>query len=367
MRRARASTPVVLGALVLAASCGGAREPPPSAPAPSAERPPLAAPPSASADPAGASSASSTATAVPVPSAPPSSSSSSSSAPFPPAKFDPPVARTARAGDGVWSADARARLPKDGAPAVYSTVVHPHPIKPFVEVAVVALDLERVALRLVAGTDEPESKQVARDRRTGLVAPDDLARLVAVWNGGFKARHGNFGMRVGPDRYVPPRDEACVVLLAEDGGVRMGSWSALRGDERNAFAFRQTPPCLVEAGSLHPDLDSEAGAKKWGAAEGGARDIRRSAVGLDAAGRTLFYAMGEWTTAKDLAVAVRTAGAAVAAELDINWSFTFFVFFGDAAGKPEARGTLMPKTKAPSRGFVDKPVHRDFFYVAWRR
>ena len=354
----------LVAALAVLSACGGTREEHAGAAVPRPERPP---PPLEPASPEPASSA------PPAPSAPPSAAAAAAApAPasrgaFPPPRFDPPVVRTARPGDGAWSVDARARSPKDGPPAVYTAVVHPHPIKPFVEVAVVALDLERVALRLVAGTEEPESKTVPRDRRTGLVAPEDMAGLVAVWNGGFKARHGGFGMRIGPDRYVPPRDEACVVLLAEDGGVRIGSWAGLSSEERRAFASRQTPPCLVEAGSLHADLDSEPGAKKWGAAEGGARDIRRSAVGLDASGRTLFYAMGEWTTARDLAVAMRAAGAAVAAELDINWSFTFFVFFGDAGGKPEARGTLLPKTKAPSRGFVDKPVHRDFFYVAWRR
>jgi hypothetical protein len=250
-----------------------------------------------------------------------------------------------------------------------TTTVHPHKVKGFVFVAVVAIDLDATRVHLVAGTLEPASDAVPQARRPGLVPSDVSDRLLAVWNGGFMARHGKFGMKVGADTFVPPRDDACTVALYDDDSIRVATWPALSPTTPSMRAYRQTPPCLVEKGALHADLDSEYGAKKWGSAENGDRDIRRSALGVDATGRVLFYGMGEWVNAKMLAVAMKAAGAAAAAELDINWSYTRFVLFGRAApDKPlEATTALVPKTKYTARGYVEKPAERDFFYLERRR
>ena len=258
-----------------------------------------------------------------------------------------------------------------GEPAlVYQSTVHPHAIKPFVYVAVVAIDLARVDLRLVAGMDEPESKAVPKDKRPGLVPEADCADLLAVFNGGYKARHGNFGMMLAGDTFVPPRDDACTIGLMKDGSVEVATWPELAGSAASMTAFRQTPPCMVERGALHAALDADEHQKprKWGASEEGEVEIRRSAVGVDATGRVLLYGLGEWTTAKALAEGMKAAGAVTAAQLDINWSYTFFLSYGRAAGGAlEVTSTLVPKIKHSKVGYVVKPAHRDFFYLKRRR
>jgi hypothetical protein len=301
--------------------------------------------------------------------APPAASAASAKAgpeargTFPPPPFDPPVQRTAAPEDGKWAPLVAGAA---GAPAVlYRSTVHPHKIKPHVYVAVVAVDLSRVGVKLVAGRDEPESDAVPKAERTGLIPAADQDELIAVFNGGFKTRHGKLGMRIGAATFVPPREDACTIGLGKDGSVAIASWPRLRDREGELAAWRQTPPCLLEAGALDPRLDADEVRKPrvWGASEQGEVEIRRSAVGVDATGRTLFYGLGEWTTARALADAMKAAGSVTAAELDINWSYTFFLLYGSEGGAKVVTSTLVPKIKHARDGYVRKFAYRDFFYL----
>ena len=234
---------------------------------------------------------------------------------------------------------------------------------------IVAIDRRRVDLRYVAGTDEPRSVSVAKEHRPGLVPAADQADLLAVFNGGFMAKHGGWGVRVGADTFLPPKDEACTVAFVNDGSLQIRTWTTLAPAASSLVAFRQTPPCLLEQGAIHPLLESDPKTKRWGSSETGELTIRRSALGLDASGKTLFYGLGEWITARRLAEAMRAAGAVDAAELDINWSYTRFLLYGPPkpGEAPEVTATLVPKIKHPTKGYVVKPSDRDFFYLARRR
>jgi hypothetical protein len=343
--------------LVALCACGSAA---PVAP-PRPPAPPPAPPPAASIVPA-AFTAPEPAPAAPAPADPPPPA-----VVFPPPAFAPPYARTAKPGDGTWSPLFEGA--PGAAPLGVRATVHPEPIKPQPYVAIVAVDLRRVALHLVAGTLEPASPVVPPTHRTGLVPPEAQPDLLAVFNGGFMERHGHWGMRLGADVFVPPRPEGCTIALEPSGAVRVRPWPDLAATEASATAWRQTPPCLVTGGELDPRLVAEPKTRVWGAAIGGALDIRRSALGVDATGRVLFYGLGEWTLARDLATAMKAAGAVDVAELDINWGYTRFLMFGRRAeGAPlEVTATLVPKTKHTATGYVAKPAERDFFYLARKR
>jgi hypothetical protein len=283
---------------------------------------------------------------------------------FPPPAFAPPHARSAAAGDGTWKPIDPASSKGGDDATLWKAVVHPHTIRKDIEVTVVAIDLDRASLHLVAGTLEPEQKG-----GPGLVPTAAQASLIAVFNGGFKAKHGAFGMKVDGEVLLPPKEGACTVGILDDGTVRIGSWGSLGAAAGELFSYRQTPPCLVEAGAINAELLGGAKPRKWGMAEDGRLDVRRSALGLDASGKTLFYAMAEWSTPVEVAEAIKLAGAVAAAELDINWSYTKFLFFGrPSPGAPlEVTSALVPKTKHTRTGYVAKPAERDFFYIARRQ
>lgn len=348
--RSRRGASLHIGAAALGLlGCGGGAAPTSVAP-PAAS----AAAPAASLVPAAVSAAAAPSVA-PAAAAPPEPAG----APFPPPGFAPPFPRTAQAGDGTWTA-----LGDGASPPMVRATVHPHSIKRHVYVVVVAIDLRRVELHLVAGTEEPKSKSVPKERRPGLVPAAAQSDLLAVFNGGFMSKHGGYGMMLDGDTFGPPRDDTCAVALTKEGGVRVGAWAELSGTAMSAY--RQTPPCLLDKGVVHPALETAEKPRRWGSSETGDVEVRRSALGLDEGGTTLFYGLGEWMTPKLLADAMRAAGAVNTAQLDINWSYTRFLLYKrpSPAEPPEVSSTLIPKIKHAPGEYVVKPASRDFFYLA---
>ncbi|WP_272459629.1 phosphodiester glycosidase family protein [Polyangium jinanense] len=283
---------------------------------------------------------------------------------FPPPRFDAPFTNVAATGDGTWLVMQEGS--REGEPPVLvKAVVHPDPKRGFAAVAVVAMDLQRVAIRLVAGTTEPVSQNVPLSERPGLVPATEHAALIAAFNGGFKALHGQYGMMIEGKTFLPPRDIACTVGLYRDGAIRIGTWPTLAPTEAQMAAYRQTPACLVEGGELNTKLTEYN--KNWGATVSGETVIRRSAIGIDAAGRTLFYALGEAVTAQSLARAMKAAGARDAAQLDVNYAYPRFLLFEHPpAAERRVVSSLVPHVDYRTHDYVKEPSPRDFFYITRR-
>jgi hypothetical protein len=238
--------------------------------------------------------------------------------------------------------------------------LHPHEASRFITVTIVAIDLRSTSVHFMPGKEDLGGQKVPFS--AGLVPADEHERLLAVFNGGFQPRHGRWGMKRGESTIVPPRDTGCTLALYADGSIRLRTWTALSSSESEMRAFRQTPPCLVEEGAVHPDLLAGRD-KAWKGNTAGIVTRRRSAVGLDESGSVLFYAVGIEATPRLLAEALRVAGARNAAELDINWAWTRFLFYGkDQEGKLRVVHSLVEGEYSKS-GYVERPSERDFFYV----
>ncbi len=282
--------------------------------------------------------------------------------PFPPRPIAPPEPKTAQPNDGQWEPVPEAGS-VGGKAVLYRTTLHPNPAQKWVYLVLVAIDLRRTELHLVAGTEEPANAAIAKEVRGGRVPLEAQPHLAAVFNGGFKASHGRYGMRLGPHLFVPPRPDACTIVLRAPSRVDIGTFDRLTiGDDES---FRQTPPCLVEEGTLHPLLEGNKTTKKWGGAEDGRKDVRRTALAIDPSGDTLYFAFGDWITPNELGRTLQKAGVAAAAELDINWSFTRFLFFApaeDGSGL-EVSTTLVDQIEHRKKGYVQKSEPRDFFYL----
>jgi hypothetical protein len=282
------------------------------------------------------------------------------------ANVEPMHASFAAPGDGVWIPVPDARQPDEPAP-MFKTLLHPDAKRGWANVAVVAVDLRQVRLSLVAGMHEPMSKKPEAKgfTRTGLVAPEDLPRAIAAFNGGFKTTHGNYGMKAHGVLFVDPRVRACTVAMYAEDRIAIRSWEELEPTKDTMLWFRQTPMCMYESGEMHEGLRVEQNTH-WGATLDKDTVIRRSAIGLDQEGKVLYVGISEATTATAIAKAMHHAGAAHVAQLDVNWSYPKFVTIeprdGDAAN---------PYVKAIIDGFeygeddyVKKPMSRDFFYLA---
>lgn len=278
---------------------------------------------------------------------------------FPPAEFTPPFPKAATKADGVWVAIMDDVEPK--APPVFAkTLVHPDQARPYAAVAVVAMDLEKLKLHLVAGTEEPQSDTVKRKDRPGRIPESEHARLVAAFNGGWQAIHGHFGMMVDGLTILPPKDKSCTLVIYKDSALRIAPWTDVSSAQDSIQSFRQTPPCLRIAGS-HNELLKDT-SKNWGAAVDGTTVIRRSAVGLDKSRKVLFYGVGDSLSALTIAEAMGYAGAQDVAELDVNWAFPRFLTYAHDKKEPMVKESLIPAAFKPNE-YVGISWYRDFFYL----
>jgi hypothetical protein len=281
---------------------------------------------------------------------------------FRPRNVGPVFAELDAPGDGHWLA-----LPDDapGGARMFKTLLHPDVERAWAELFVVALDLRRVSLHFVPGTVEPQATlDEAMDLpRPGRVPEEDHAGVLAAFNGGFKTEHGHYGMFVGGVTVVPPVTDTCTIALTKDNTLRIGTWSKLDREAREGAWWRQTPGCMYENGKINPRL---AGGRvsKWGSTIDGETVIRRSAIGLDAAGTTLFVGISNHTTAPAIAHGMHHAGAVTVAQLDINFSYPKFVTFRESASsRLKVAVPLAQGFEYADGEYLRKPSQRDFFYV----
>lgn len=282
---------------------------------------------------------------------------------FRPVDIGPMASKVAANGDGVW-VPVPSRTAPEALPQLWTTLLHPDVRRPWAEVFVVAVDAKRTRLELVTGTVHPKTEVFgARSYvRSGRIPEQDRSRLLAAFNGGFKAEHGHYGIHVDRVTLIAPRDTSCTIGRAPDAGLRIGTWKTLASEASQYAWWRQTPPCLVENGVSHPALRDE-GERRWGAMVGGDTVIRRSALGLDREGNVLFVSVSNFTTAQAIAVAMRHAGAWNVAELDVNWSFPHVVVFvPDEAGELVATGLFRGFLFDEDR-YLRQASSRDFFYL----
>ena len=281
-----------------------------------------------------------------------------------PENIAPPYPVVSTPEDGVWLPVAS----RAGAtPALFRTMIHPDAERAYAELFVFALDLSKLSVHAVAGSIEPKSPgDTPSLARPGVIPEGDRGSLVAAFNGGFKAEHGQFGMMVDGQELLGPKPLSCTVAATTDGTLRIAPWSELKNEAGDLAWWRQTPGCMLSKGVLHPGLRSPD-TKNWGATLDGNTVIRRSAVGLSSDGETLFVGISNSTTARAMALGMQQVGAVTVAQLDVNFSFPRFLLYeeGAANGKLTALGAVKGLLYAPDE-YLGHSSTRDFFYVTAR-
>lgn len=298
---------------------------------------------------------------------------------FPPANPGPVHAKSEQPGDGVWrpffeeSPDGklqdRTTDPVDGSFAkdvVVRAVFHPHETSRFQTLTIAAFDLRALLLAHRPGQQDvldvghPELAPLS-----GVVPQNEQSDLLAVFNEGFQPRHGRWGMLSLGVQLVPPREDGCTVAVGTLGTLLVAPWPELSGKLEQISAYRQTPPCLVIDGAVHPEL-AQGKLKRWAGQQPDLRTLRRSAIGVSADGRTLFYGLGREMEADVLAAGMAHVGARYAAQLDINWNWTRLFLFRPGTTPTEVSGSLVKDMARDKGEYVTRPGKRGFFYLLRR-
>ncbi len=268
----------------------------------------------------------------------------------------PPTDRT------LWSPFIAA---SDGQPILERALIAPDPTRPYVETALVRMNLRATQIHLVAGTLDPHSTVVMR--RTGAIPLADQrpGYLLAAFNGGFRAIHGAFGMATDGITLLPPRDGLATLALYHDGSVRLGEWGKDVTTTPDLIAFRQNCPLLLNGGTptAATQIDDPT---IWGKTVKNRVAIWRSGLGVTADGQYLIYAAGDGLTVPTLAQALAQAGADRAMQLDINSYWPRFVTYAPVpTGSGLVAEKLLTTMIGDARLFL-APNRRDFFYVTAR-
>lgn len=288
-----------------------------------------------------------TATSVPPPSATPT--------------WVPPAVTVSGSltGEGQWSPyiqDASGKV------VSYRAFLQPDPDRPYALAAVVAFDLTATRLHYIIGTDEPIS-EVKVDRPGTIPAADKQPGvLLAVFNGGFKARHGRFGVMVNDTVVIPPRDGLGTLVIYRDGTVRIREWGSDITSSPDILVWRQNGPLIIQNGKINPRT-AENSTWDWGSTVDGEGVIPtwRSALGISSDGKNLYYVAGKDLTIPALAQALVSIGASEAIQLDINNYWVHFGTISFEGGKPVTLPLFTEMNDNVNR-YLDA-YSRDFFYV----
>jgi hypothetical protein len=261
------------------------------------------------------------------------------------------------AGEGQWSPYLWAA---DGQTTVaYRTFLQPDPQRPYSIAAIVAFDLRATRLHFVLGTDEPKSA-TPEPSRTGTIPEADRQPgvLLATFNGGFKARHGQYGAMANGLVALPAINGLATVAMYADGRVQIGEWNKDIKGSPDLVAWRQNGEMLIYNGQINPDTARTTEA--WGLTIKGDTVTWRSALGLSADGRTLYYVAGAQLDVATLTKVMAQTGAAEALQLDANNFWVHFAAIRSKGGNLVAESLLKAMTHADR---YLKGYSRDFFYV----
>jgi len=265
-------------------------------------------------------------------------------------------------GEGTWSEYIQDAA---GQTVAYRTYLQPDPDRPYTVVAVVAFDLRHTRLHFVLGSVEPYSPD--GPKRTGEMPAVDKVPglLLAMFNGGFKARHGEFGAMADGLVALPAHDGLGTLVIYQGGGVRIGEWGTEITPTADMLAWRQNGPLVIHHGIINTRIYSNL-PQDWGYTVNDVSPTWRSGVGVSADQKTLYYFCGPSLSMEALAKAMQAAGADAAIQLDINDYWVHFVAVR-TDGKKLILDPLFPYMMFENIDRYLWPYPRDFFYVTGLR
>ena len=310
---------------------------------------------------------------------------------WPPAAMKP-ILQPPLPGEGAWiglDGDPFITRGPGAPPAFVTSVIRTDPKRPFTRVYVTLWDPRQIALHMEAGTVEPVS--ATGEAGPGVIprTPEVIKRVVAGFNGGFQAMHGEFGMQANGIMYLPPKPYAATVMELRDGTTAFGVWPKSAEVPDEIMSYRQNLTTLVQNGKFNV-----WGRTWWGGTPIGWPDnihTTRSGVCLSKEG-FVGYFYGQDIAPEALAQAMLAARCELGVHLDMNPGLAGFEFYNvqptstwKPLGRPlqgdwEQEGTFkeLPEYRYRARRMVKSMTHmnfpqyvhrhgRDFFYLTARQ
>jgi hypothetical protein len=259
---------------------------------------------------------------------------------WPPAPMEPMLSPPLK-GEGKWSSTDKdpfiLKNPGASSPFVFSFIRSDRK-RIYSQVFVTLWDPRQVELHAMSGTVEPKS--ATGETGPGMVprTPAVMGRMLAGFNGGFQAIHGEFGMMAEKVLYLPPKPFGATVAELSDGSTAFGTWPEEAPVPDNIVSFRQNMTALLQDGVINPYK------RHWwgGVPPGWTEEARtvRSALCMTKEG-FIGYFYGSSVDPDVLALAMQRARCNYGVHLDMNPGHTGLEYYHAAPA-----GTL-PKLTRP--------------------
>lgn len=222
------------------------------------------------------------------------------------------------------------------------------------------IDPKLLRVKLHPGAQEPGGTW----QTPSVVEGPALAKLAAVFNGGFRFQDAHGGMYLEGRVAVPLVDGAASVVIYDDGRIDIGAWNREVSMSADVEAVLQNLTLMVDGGELAPNI-SHNDTSSWGATLKGSLAVARSGIGVTADG-ALVYVAGPALSAKTLAESLQRAGAVRAMTLDINPEWVTFNFYEhiDAADPTKVKGAKLYEQLYRSADRYLSTESRDFFVIS---
>jgi hypothetical protein len=272
-----------------------------------------------------------------------------------------PVVTPALPGEGTWTTLRNAPAPYNYLPQTARAYIRPDPANPYAIVTMLQFDPRFARLHIAEGTIEPGGPRGVYG--SGSIPATDMKgnALLAAFNGGFKYADGQYGLMTNGIVYVPPQPGAATIAITRQGKLILGVWgsdSLLNSRNRDIVAWRQNGALLIDKGVINP-LTHDGAA--WGGTVLNSAYTWRSALGITAEG-TLIYAAGNSLTAETLGQALKSAGAMMAMQTDINPFWVRAFLYARKHNGPINIEKLNPQMQGSGNEYL-YGTQRDFFYL----
>lgn len=196
--------------------------------------------------------------------------------------------------------------------------------RPFSQTYVLLWDPRQVELHAQSGTQEP--KTATGETGDGLVPRKlgSIDRMLAGFNGGFQATHGEFGMMAEGVVYLPPKPYAATVATLSDGWTAFGTWPNDEHVPDNVVSFRQNMTPLTQDSAPNPYKRTW-----WGGVPPGWEEESRTIRSAVCLTREHFvaYIYGSSLDADHLRLAAEAARCDYTIHLDMNPGHTGLEFY----------------------------------------
>jgi hypothetical protein len=247
--------------------------------------------------------------------------------------------------------------------------------RPYTIVAIVAFDLSKTNLHFVLGSEEPALPDGPRGYGFMAEADKQPGTLLATFNGGFMASHGEYGAMADGLTVLPAKEGYATVVGGGDGErrgsheaasgrVQIGEWGNDISPDAEYQFWRQNARLITQNGVINERVYNGSAAT-WGSSLTGDVVTWRSALGLSKDGTVLYFAAGPSLSMPALADVMQAIGAHNSLLLDINETWVHFAAIRAENGELIAEPLLSEGMGSNPDRYL-RQSQRDFFYVTVR-